>query len=149
MRFKTHKDIEAPIDVVFARLTDFDQFERQALQRGASVKRLSQGPIGVGSEWDLSFQFRGKGRRLKAKIDSFDRPNEIHLETEASGIVGTTMLDLVQLSPKRTRFNVNIDLKPNTLSARLLLQSLKLARGTLMQRLKKRVEAFAEEVERG
>jgi len=146
MKFNAREDIEAPIDVVFARLTDFDQFERQALRRGASVRRTSNGPVETGSGWDIAFTFRGKERRMRAELAELDQPNFLQVAFQSSGIVGETKVDLVPLSPRRTRLSVSIDLSAKTLSSRLLLQSLKLARGTLAQRFKKRVASFADDV---
>ena len=146
MKFNAREDIEAPIDVVFARLTDFDQFERQALRRGASVRRVTNGPIQTGSGWDIAFTFRGKERRMRAELADIEQPNSMRIAFQSSGIVGDTLVDLVPLSPRRTRLSVSINLSAKTLSSRLLLQSFKLARGTIAQRFKKRVASFADDV---
>lgn len=146
MKFTSREDIEAPLDVVFERLTDFDQFERQALRRGASVKRLGAGPIEPGFAWDIAFTFRGKDRQLRAELVDLETPNFLKLESLASGIKGETKAELVPLSPRRTRLSLVIELSAKTLSSRLMLQSLKLARGSLEQRLDKRVASFADDV---
>ena len=62
MHFSTFNDVQAPIDWVFRQFTDFPAFERQALRRGADIKRLNPAlPDGLGAVWDVRFQFRGKG----------------------------------------------------------------------------------------
>jgi len=58
-------------------------------------------------------------------------------------------IELVALSLNRTRISIEIDLTPQGLSARLLLQSLKLAKTNLSRKFKLRVAEFAEDVEEG
>jgi len=147
MKFSTREDIEAPIDHVFAAVTDFSAFERQALRRGAEVRRVDQGPVQLGSAWDVAFQFRGKDREMRATISTFDPPNALVVDTGAAGIDGVTNVELMPLSPHRTRIAVSIDLSAKTLSARLLLQSLKLAKNTLTKRFKSRIAEQAEAIE--
>ncbi|MEO1026387.1 MAG: SRPBCC family protein, partial [Pseudomonadota bacterium] len=53
------------------------------------------------------------------------------------------VVDLVALSKARTRMLVSLDLKPTTLSSRLMVQSLRLAKGSLNRRFKARVAQFA------
>lgn len=147
MKFSTREDIDAPIDHVFKSVSDFAAFERQALRRGADVRRVDNGPYQVGSAWDVAFQFRGKDRRMRANLVTLDAPNQLTVNTVASGIDGVTMVELVQLSPKRTRIAVSIELSAKTLSARLLLQSLKLAKATLTKRFKSRIADQAVAIE--
>lgn len=148
MKFSTRQDIEAPIDYVFARASDFAGFERQAMRRGADVKRLgSDGAVAEGTQWDIAFKFRGKDRQMRAEIETLDNPNLIVIDTQSSGVDGVTRLEMVALSPKRTRIAVSIDISPKTLSARLLVQSLKLAKASLTSRFSGRVESFAKTVE--
>ena len=56
-------------------------------------------------------------------------------------------MELLALSRNRTRLSVTIDLTPKSLSARLLLQSLKLAKNNLTRKFKLRVSEFAEVIE--
>ena len=148
MRFSSREDIEAPIDHVFMSVSDFDGFERQALRRGAEVTRTDTfGKPGVGSEWRLKFAFRGKQRDVYARMTEFEGPNGFQAETETGGLEGNVSMDLVALSPRRTRMHVSIDLRARTLAGRLLIQSLKFARGNLNKRFSNRVWQFAQGIE--
>jgi hypothetical protein len=150
MKFSTREDIEASIEHVFAQVTDFQNFERQALRRGADVQRIDSSLVPTeGSAWQFAFKFRGKDRKMKATVAKLDAPNSAKFETIASGIHGMSTIELVALSLNRTRISIEIDLTPQGLSARLLLQSLKLAKTNLSRKFKLRVAEFAEDVEEG
>ncbi|MDG1354009.1 MAG: hypothetical protein P8P70_12775 [Sulfitobacter sp.] len=56
-------------------------------------------------------------------------------------------IELVALSKSRTRLMVSFDIKPLNLSARLLVQSLKLAKTSLTKKFKLRVAEFAKTLE--
>jgi len=56
-------------------------------------------------------------------------------------------LELAALSKNRTRIMLTFDIKPLNLSARLLVQSLKLAKTTLTKKFKLRVAEFAKDLE--
>jgi carbon monoxide dehydrogenase subunit G len=147
MQFTTKEDIEAPIAFVWQHATDFAAFERQALRRGADViRRDAQSRVGVGSGWDIRFNYRGKERKLKADIAKFEQPNSYTILTSASGIDGVTVVDLVALSRGRTRLSVTVDVSAQSLAARLMLQSLKLAKTSLNRRFTGRIQTMAEAV---
>ncbi len=144
MKFSTKEDIETPIDAVFEMLCDFESFERAAMRRGAEVQRLdNREEPGVGAMWEASFTMRGKRRELQLELVEFDRPNDMALESTSPGVLGRTSFELIALSRTQTRIMVSLELKPLNLSARLLVQSLKLAKGTLTQRFNKRVAEYA------
>lgn len=148
MQFSTKEDIEAPIAFVWQHVTDFTAFERQALRRGADVQRGdSLARPGVGSAWDVKFIYRGKERKLAAEITSFDMPNAYTVRTNAGGIDGDAVVDLVALSRGRTRLTVTIDMSAKSMTARLMLQSLKLAKATLNRRFVGRIESMSEDVQ--
>ena len=87
MEFTSRDDIDVPIDQAFEMLTDFEQFERAALRRGAEVTRLDDlARPGVGARWQASFSFRGKPREMTIAITEYDRPNEIRLAAAVAGI---------------------------------------------------------------
>jgi len=148
MKFSSKEDIEAPIDQVFAILSDFEIFERAAIRRGADVHRRDDLPEpGVGMRWEASFMMRGKQRDAVVDLVTYDRPNEMVFESRAGGLEGFLDIDLVALSPRRTRLSVNFEVKPKTLPARLLVQSMKLAKTNLTKRFKLRVATFARDIE--
>lgn len=148
MKFSSHEDIEAPIEEIFGDVTDFQAFERQALRRGAEVQRVDDlTRPGSGMMWDAAFDLRGKRREITIELIRLDPPNGLLAESRSPGMEGRFEVDLVALSRSRTRLSVTLSLEPKTLSARLLVQSMKLARKSLTRRFRKRVAGFATELE--
>jgi uncharacterized protein YndB with AHSA1/START domain len=150
MKFTAKEDIKVPIDHVFAAVTDFDRFERQGLRRGADIQRKDKndsGVVGMGTEWRVKFRFRGKERKLKTRVVAFEAPNSFRTHTNAGSIESDFDLDLVALSPNTTRLSIQLELRANTLAGRLLVQSLKFAKGNLSRRFSNRIWQFAQTIE--
>lgn len=149
MKFSTREDVEVPIAYVFAQVSDFAGFERRALRHGAHITRVDQdsGPAQPGSEWKIAFKFRGRNRALHAKLTVLDAPNGYQVTGESDGITVDTEIALVALSPSRTRIQVGMDLRAKSMTARLLLQSMKLAKVRLTKRFRARVVEYAEDME--
>lgn len=148
MQFSAKEDIEAPIDFVFQQIADFNAHERSALRRGAEVQRLDNlSAPGPGMAWDSAFDLRGRRRELQIELTTYDPPNGLVVSSRSPNMGGQMEIDLVALSRGRSRMSVQIDMAPKTLSARLLVQSLKLARKSLSKRFRARVAAYAEDIE--
>lgn len=143
MRFTTREDIELPIGEVFAALSDFERFEREALRRGAEVETGDD----PGRSWTVRFRHRGRNRELVTRIETFDRPRRLATLGRIGGFEGRLGLDLTELAPRRTRLRVDLEVMPRSLTARLMLQSLKLAKSSLTARFRSRVRAFARQLE--
>ena len=147
MKLSTREDIEAPIGTVFDAVTDFDGFERQLLRRGVDVTRDETQPVDVpGVKWNARFKWRGRPQNMDAELVSIDPGQGYAIESSTSGIVCMSVVDLVPLSKSRTRLFVSLDLRPTTLSSRLIVQSMKLAKGSLGRRFKARVAEFASAI---
>ena len=148
MKFTAQEDIGAPIDHVFSQVSDFAALERSALRRGIEVQRvLDPGEPGPGMKWDTTFMLRGKRRRMSIELTGYDAPNGMKAVSVSPNTAGRMDLDLVALSRQRTRLTLTIDMEPTTLAARLVFQSLKLARGNLNRRFRKRAADFARDLE--
>ena len=65
----------------------------------------------------------------------------------SDGLEVVTEVDLIALSQSRTRVMVTITVKAKTLTSRLLVQSLKLAKTKLTKRFKARVLDYAEDIQ--
>ncbi|QYX56402.1 SRPBCC family protein [Roseovarius sp. SCSIO 43702] len=148
MKFSSKDDIEAPIEFVFAQVSDFAGLERSALRRGAEVQRVdTRSSIDVGMTWKASFQFRGKTRRTTIELVEYDPPTAMAFVSQSKALEGRLDVELVALSRTRTRLVLTIDLTPRNLSARLLVQSLKLARSSLLRKFDKRLGGYARDIE--
>lgn len=148
MKLAAKEDIDAPIDAVFAQLTDAVTLERTALRRGVTVTRSMSGPTLIeDEEWGARVKIRGKQRDITAQVTKLVEPTEMRVHARVGGLEVTTDIELVALSRNRTRMSVKPDLKPKTMSARLLVQSLRLTRSTVERKLRKRIADAARAIE--
>ena len=148
MELTTREDIEAPIDEVFRAVSDFDGFERAILRRGAEVVRTDElAEPGIGMRWDASFDYRGKRRKGELELVSFEAPGRIAVSGKSSGLDVIMEVELVEMAPSRTRMDIRTRLAPVSVTGRLLLQPLKLARGALLKKYRQRIAGFAGRIE--
>lgn len=148
MKFSTQEDMELPIAEAFAMLCDVAHYERMAQARGADLARVGNWSEPVqGSRWTAAVDLRGKTRRFELEIARLDAPDEMVLEMSSKGLTGTVGVELIALSRSRTRMVVGFELRPVSLPAKLLVQSMKLSKSTLTEKFKKRVAAYVAEME--
>ncbi|NRB16537.1 MAG: SRPBCC family protein [Rhodobacteraceae bacterium] len=145
MKFVSKEDIEAPIAEVFLVVSEFESFERSAIRRGVEVHRMGDvAAPASGLAWDVQFSFRGRSRDMHLILSDYEPVTRLRLSADGGGVEGGLDIELMPLSPRRTRMVVTLDLSPKTLSGRLLVQSLKLAKSKLTKRFKERVADFAK-----
>lgn len=148
MKFSAKEDIDVPIDQVFQMVTNFDAIERAALRRGAEVQRLDQmQKPGVGMRWKAAFRARGRMRELQIELTTYNPPQQVQFHSLAQGLETDLVIDLVEMSRNRTRLSMQLDLRPRSIPARLLVQSLKLARASLNEKFHKRLADYARDLE--
>ena len=148
MQFTSSEEIDAPIEAVFREVTDFAAFERSARRRGAEVRRTDMlAEPGVGMGWHARFTLRGQLREVDIVLVTHDAPNAITLDAGSQAVTGRMQVDLLALSPARTRLAVDLTVAPQGLAGRMMMQPVKLMRGNLDKRFRLRVAAFATDVE--
>ncbi|MFW2544561.1 SRPBCC family protein [Primorskyibacter sp. 2E107] len=148
MQLKASEDIEAPIDRVFAELSDFEAVERQAMRRGVDVQRKGDAATPEpGMTWVAGFSFRGKARDAEITLTDFAAPEQMVFHSVSGGLEAETRIETVALSRSRTRITFATELQPKTLSARLMVQSMKLAKGGIDKRFRAKMAGFARDLE--
>ena len=148
MKFSSREDVEAPVASVFAMLSDFETFERAAIRRGAEVQRVGDHDHPhVGQAWEARFMLRGRERDTRVTLIQYTPPTDMVFESQSGGLMTVLEIELIALSQKRTRISVNFEVKPRTLPARLIVQSMKLAKGRITKGFKLRVADFARDME--
>ena len=148
MKFTTKQDIEAPVAFVFKSLSDFDGWERAAMRRGAEVERTDRlTQAGAGMSWRSLFSYRGRPRQLDLQLLSYESPAQLGFAGQSAAVEGTARVDRMDMSSRRTRIHVVAEVTPRSLAARLLLQSLRLARARVDRKFEQRVAQMASDIE--
>ena len=148
MKLVAKKDVEAPAAFVFRQMSDFEGWERAAMRRGAEVTRAdSLAAVGPGMAWDTQFTYRGKERRVNLRLETITPNSGLALALRSVPVNGTLQIDVIDLAAKRTRIELRLEVRPNTLAARILLQSLRLARARVDRNFDQRVAQLAVEIE--
>ena len=144
MKFSSQEDIEAPEQAVFAALCDHEQFQRVMQQRGIAMRRVDDRPeVGPGMAWEIDFKFRGRARKLRCLVTEVQEPERLGLSNESDGLTGDVAISVLTLATNRSRLLVSVEMKPKNLSARLLLQSMRFAKGSLDRKFKSRLHDWA------
>lgn len=148
MKFSTKQDIEAPASFVFAALTDFEGWERAAMRRGADVARTDKmRQAGAGMSWHVAFQFRGRQRKMDLRLLNMIPSSKLEFAALSAAIDATTKVEIVEMSAKRARLHVAANITPLTLTAKLFMQSLRLARARADRKFAQRVQTIVTEIE--
>ncbi|MDZ4393569.1 SRPBCC family protein [Cypionkella sp.] len=148
MRFATKQDIEAPIADVFQILTDFETWERAAMRRGAEVARTDKlRSTAAGMRWSARFSYRSKPRSMELELTQIEVPTLLRFAAIAPSVEGVASVELMELGGKRTRLHLVLDVTPRSLTARLFLQSLRLARARIDRKFDQRTAQLAGEIE--
>jgi Polyketide cyclase / dehydrase and lipid transport len=148
MKLTVKTDIDAPAEFVHAYLCDNTVWEREAIRRGVEVERPADMPLkGVGAGWRIKLRFRGRMRNVLLRVDEIVQDEVIGYSFEGQALFGTTELETKALSPRRCRLKVSIDAKPKTLAARLFLNTLRLARRKVEERMERRVGQLSARIE--
>lgn len=148
MKFSARHDIETPSAYVFAALSDFEAWERAGMRRGADVTRTDKlTGVGPGMAWKITFLFRGRKREASLKLLNIAPNSKLEFAAVSSAIDASLVIDIVEMSARRSRLHVTANLTPLTLTAKLFIQSLRLARARADRKFSLRIAAIAADIE--
>ncbi|MGR3463981.1 SRPBCC family protein [Limimaricola sp.] len=145
MEFSSQQRVAAPREFVFEQASDFTAFERQALRRGIEVESRG-GPDPLGRGWSAAVPVMGRERQIAAEIVGYDAPRDYAVRGESSGVEILLKVEALE-EESGSQLGLSVTMAPRSMPGRLVLQSLKLARGTLETRLAGRLEGYAREIE--
>jgi carbon monoxide dehydrogenase subunit G len=148
MKINGKHDIDVPLAIVGQILADFQGWERAAMRRGVEVKRTDTlGGAQVGAKWHGRFNYRGKSRNVELRVLEMDASGRITMSFLGSSMEGTAQITTFAMGAHRSRIAATIDVQARTLAARLLFQSLRLARQRVVRRFERRLAQFGAEIE--
>ncbi|MGY9050125.1 MAG: SRPBCC family protein, partial [Rhodobacterales bacterium] len=99
VNFTAQEDIKAPLDQVFAELSDFEAILAAVTQQGGEVQRTDDGDAtGVGSRWSSAFELNDKMREITVTLTEYVPPNAMAFVAVSAGIELQARVDLVALT---------------------------------------------------
>lgn len=132
---------------VYEALTDFERLESRARAEGVRITRLAEPATLVGHAWRADFSLRGRARKAAITLADVDPGRALVFDARVGGLQAVTRIDLADSAAGSTDLTVKTDLEPHSLSARLIVQSLRLARARLAGRFADRVHAYAHQLD--
>lgn len=140
MKFSTRQDTDLSPEYLFDVISDFDRLERLLTRRGAVVRRVDPASEpGAGMAWLINFDWRGKSRHLRLDVTRFDRPENISMEGVSDMFEISLDMTVIALTRTRARLQFEVDVRPRSMKARLLLQTAKLGKSQLDRKFALRV----------
>jgi carbon monoxide dehydrogenase subunit G len=135
MKLNTRHDLDAPINEVFDALSDTAKWERAATRHQIDMKR-TDGATGFadGASWNVKASFRGKAIDAALTVTKHSRPGQMVLLAKSGLFDADIEIELTELSEKKTRVGLTVEVKPNTLGARIMLQSFKLGKTKIQKK---------------
>ncbi len=148
MKLTSKQDIDAPAAFVLGQLTDFESWERAAMRRGIEVDRTDKLTApGAGMAWTTKFRYRGRDRKLSIEVEKIDPEAQVWFSMTSAQADGSISIEIVSMAAKRLLVFVTVEILPKTFTAKLFVQSLKLAKSRVDKKLAQRTLALAAEIE--
>ena len=148
MEFTAEHDIKAPIEFVYDQVTDFAALETHIMSAGAFVERTDEAEdIGPGMSWRIEGSVRGRHRVIDIELKDLVEQEQLGYEIKSKDMTTQMIVELVPLDRTMTRLVSRVEPEAHSISARLILQSARLAQRTLEKRLKKRLSNYGEQIE--
>ncbi len=145
MKFSTTTDIDAPQKFSFRAASNFNRMEKQVMRRGIALERVNNGEGHiVGLAWRSRVAFKGVERDVDAAVAEYDAPERYLIAGKSDGLDLRFEVAAVSLAAGRTRMQTTLTLEPRTLTARVLLQSLRLGKSRLDRKFGERVDDFMQ-----
>lgn len=139
--------INAPAEFVYDYLTDFGEFESVLLSLGAYIERRDNlSEDGIGMKWAIEGDYRGKFREVELTLVGMAPPEMLAFESNSKDLRSEITVDLTDHTDQ-TSLELIIAPFPKTISAKLIFQSVKLAKKAVEGRLTSRLGDLATQIE--
>lgn len=139
MRIETTRDFRRPRARVLAHFRTPEKMETVLAGMGIEARRLSGPPA---PSWDCVVTWRDAPRRFTAQLTETVPEAEMRLNIASDLAEGTIQFDFADLPEGGCRVIARADITARTLTVRLALQALRLARGRASERLGRLVAAL-------
>lgn len=148
MKFDYKTTINVPVEFAYARLTDFDKFEKEGFGNISKFK-----PVGdiaapaIGAKWKLRSEFQGRQRSFSLQLRELIENESVVLGNGSDKFDVEASFGLSKVDPENTGFVFEINASAKTITGRLIMQTMQLARSRIEKKLCVDFDAMRDRME--
>ena len=142
MKIGASRDFKRMRSKVFDTYADPARMDAVFGEQGANLRR--EGPGGPGTVWHLDVVSRGKEWPMAITLVDMEKSEQMRLRVTSDMVDADVTFVFADLPGKGSQVRAEIDLAPRTLTARVGLQTLRLARGKVEQRVQRALFALGK-----
>jgi len=140
--------INVPQAFAFTRATDFEKFELEGFGNLGRFEPVSEirAPE-IGARWRTSSEFQGRPRRFSLELFELEPNQKLVLGNKSEKYDIEAHFGFDEISAEETGFSFRLDAKAQSITARLILQTIQLARGRIEKSMQTDFENMARRME--
>ncbi|MCF6274107.1 MAG: hypothetical protein L3J37_13165 [Rhodobacteraceae bacterium] len=148
MELSYKSTINVPHKFAFERATNFEKFEIEGFGKLAPFEPVSdiRAPE-IGARWKTSSEFQGRPRRFSLQLFQLEPSQKMVLGNKSEKYDVEAHFDFEDIAPEETGFSFLLVAKAQSITARLILQTIQLARGRIESSMKADFETMAQKME--
>ncbi len=146
MQFKHSQEIDAPVDYVFTRATDFKAFEKYQDIKGFSFSRQGKHPIRIGTRWNIAVPFRGRRRKFQAELSELIPPRTVSYKSVSNKYTAALSLTFTPISATKSRMDMLVVAQSRGFATTLVFNSIRIARRRVNKRIRKAMQKVADQL---
>ena len=140
MKIGATKDFKRARGKVFDSFADPVRMDAVFGEKGANLRR--EGPGGPGTVWHLDVVSGGKERAIAITLVDMEKPDVIRMRLTSEMVDADVAFVFSDLPERGCQVSAEIDLAPRTLTARVAIQTLRLAKGKVEQKIQRTLMAL-------
>lgn len=140
MKISGSKAFKRARERVFDSFADPARMDAVFAEQGVNMRR--EGAGGPGTVWHLDVISGGKERSMAIALADMERPGAMHMRVTSEMLDADVAFIFSDLPDGGCDVTADIELAPRTLSARVAIQTLRLAKGKVEQRIQRSLTAL-------
>lgn len=148
MKFDYSRIIDVPVGFAFDQATDFNKFE--AVGIGSMSPFVPTGDIRapqIGARWKITSEFQGRDRRYSLELRELVKNERVVLGNGSQKFDVEAVFTFTPAQNEATLFGFAFEASAKTITGRLILQTLQLARGRIEGKMSESFDKMATEIE--
>ena len=148
MELSYSNTINVPQEFAFGRATDFERFEKEGFGNLAPFEpRNDIRAPALGARWRTAAEFQGRPRRFSLELLELDAPGTMVLGNKSEKYDVEARFSFSAAGDNSTEFTFNLNAKAQSITGKLILQTIQLARARIVKSMQLDFDKMAERME--